>query len=137
VPAPKTNLAATARDLANSKPLAFPCPGCGKRVDTTIGEVRGDPLLRCENDHALEVDGSDIDRIVRSGLEIFEELDRAEADLRQRLERGVERALTAREAHDFKRDLRKLKRKRRAAQRKFAKGTTKELKIRLARTEDR
>ena len=45
--------------------IEFPCPKCGRTVKTTLGAGRRNVSIPCPGGHAINVDGSELDREMR------------------------------------------------------------------------
>lgn len=52
----------SANGFLDGAPLEFPCPECGRKVKTSVGDGRRNRSIRCPGGHTIIVDGSDLDR---------------------------------------------------------------------------
>lgn len=50
-----------ARGILDDAPLEIPCPECGRKAKTTVGESRRNASIRCLGGHTIQVDGSGLD----------------------------------------------------------------------------
>jgi hypothetical protein len=62
--------------VVDGSTIDFQCPPCSASVRTNIGEARRSPTLRCPRGHEIKVDGSQIDRELRSVDREFDNLQR-------------------------------------------------------------
>lgn len=62
-----------ARGFLDDAPLEFPCPECGRKVKTTVGDGRRNRSIRCAGGHLIEVEGSSLDSATR---EVEQSLDK-------------------------------------------------------------
>ncbi len=54
-----------AKGFLDDTPLEVPCPDCGRKVKTTVGDGRRNRSIRCPGGHLIEVEGSSLDSATR------------------------------------------------------------------------